>query len=88
MVVMKMTRLMRFDSGVAVATCAAIIYEEIGAYAGRMLMATCGVHVSDGSMKDFDLPVSVDVIGHGRVLLAWVWLLIVKICWCVDCLDL
>ena len=35
-----------------------------------MLMATCGVHVSDGSMKDFDLPVSVDVIGHRRVLLA------------------
>ena len=52
---------------------------------GRMLMVTCGVHVSDGSMKDFDLPMSVDVIGHRRVLLAWVWLLIVKICWCVDC---
>ena len=32
--VMRMTRLMRFDSGVAVAIYAAIIYEEVGAWAG------------------------------------------------------
>ena len=33
-VVMRMTRLMRFDSGVAVAICAAIVYEEVGTWVG------------------------------------------------------